>query len=460
MAKKYSELIDLTKNNESTTTTSKGKKKSQPFVTWCATAFLHKFDDDEALAKYLAELQELCKYFLAGREVCPKTKKIHFQMYFVLEKRMRLEELKRLEPTVHYEPAKGNFDQNFAYCTKEDPDFLEVGERPIDAGEREKNRWATARSSAIKGDFDVVDDQIFISYYKALQQIHRDSVVVPDEIDHCCGIFLYGVPHSGKSYMARHSFGNSLFLKLPKIEWWDGYNFEEVVLIEDVTPALFNPTAIQAIKCWTDIYPFPVEVKGGNIKAIRPKLIVFTSNYSFEECFGGENTDSYKAMIRRFKVFYFPKVFRHEEDDGPYYLEHKPVVANPGTVPTFHIPPALCPSSAPVLAIDTSGGKLTLTRSDTICLPPGSQALSSVAERFQKKYENWKNKEEDEKDEEEEVIPITPSPSSRKKKRSVSPGAPSRVRKVSRPVTPRPYLPGLKLTRAESQDQDEDTQEE
>lgn len=470
MAKKFLEIIDLTKNELSTTTTtssSKSKKgQGNQYVNWCATAYEHKFDDDQAIAKYLGDLQDLCSYLVAGRETCPKTKKIHFQMYFVLKKRMRLEQLKQLDPTVHYEPAKGTFEQNFLYCTKEDPNFLEFGEKPIDPGERERNRWSVARTSAMKGEMDAVDDQIFISYYKALQQIHRDNYVAPARLDHCCGVFLYGVPHSGKSHMARNGFGTSVFLKLPKIEWWDGYNFEDVVVIEDVTPALFTPMAIQAIKCWTDVYPFPVEVKGGNMKAIRPKLIVFTSNYRFEECFGGEQTESYKAMIRRFKIFHFPKAFNFEEDDEPYYCEHEAVEAEPGTVPTFHLPPGLRPSSAPVLAIDTVGGKLTLTRSDTIVLPPRSNALDDLACNLRAKPASRTAMD---------VLQVTPSPTNGKKKKRESPGAPQRVVKrviqdpESRPPTPALYFPQAdrkkkhsleSIRNRYSSEEDDETQEE
>lgn len=79
-------------------------------------------------------------------------------------------------------------------------------------------------------------------------------------------------------------------------KWWGGYDFEEYVIIEDLTPASALELA-PLLTRWSDRFIIKVEVKGGSM-TIRPKLVVISSTYSLEECF--KNTDYLSAMERRF----------------------------------------------------------------------------------------------------------------------------------------------------------------
>eukprot|EP00833_Pecoramyces_ruminatium_P016561 jgi/Orpsp1_1/1190593/evm.model.d7180000079986.1 len=53
------------------------------------------------------------------------------------------------------------------------------------------------------------------------------------------------------------------------------------------------------IKIWCDQYAFPVEVKQGSFKAIHPKFIIFTSNFTIRECF--PDPRDYQPLERRIK---------------------------------------------------------------------------------------------------------------------------------------------------------------
>ena len=85
---------------------------------------------------------------------------------------------------------------------------------------------------------------------------------------------------------------------------------EDQVLIEE-WPKTLSDEMISNMKTWIDVYPCPVEVKGGRIGSIRPKRIIVTSNLSLTELFGDCLSSEGEAapFIRRFKVRAFTEVY-------------------------------------------------------------------------------------------------------------------------------------------------------
>ena len=114
--------------------------------------------------------------------------------------------------------------------------------------------------------------------------------------------WLYGPSGIGKSCLVRNSF-DEIYEKSNNI-WWDGYNNEKVVLIDD-----FDRTCIKLsyyLKIWGDNYRFNGEIKGSIIQPIYEKLII-TSNYDIETLFyNAENPDNelINALKRRYEEIY------------------------------------------------------------------------------------------------------------------------------------------------------------
>ena len=90
-------------------------------------------------------------------------------------------------------------------------------------------------------------------------------------------------------------------------KWWDGYDNEEVVIMEDFNMEQAKHLA-HHLKIWADHYPFMAERKGGSM-LIRPKKIIVTSNYHPEEAFGEDKTGSLEPIMRRFKMHHYEKYF-------------------------------------------------------------------------------------------------------------------------------------------------------
>ena len=118
---------------------------------------------------------------------------------------------------------------------------------------------------------------------------------VPDVLERDCW-WIHGPAGAGKSYACRVAFPG-LYCK-PQNKWWDGYNGENVVLMDD-----FDKTGAclaHYMKIWADGYSFNAEIKGGMVRPRYDTLLV-TSNYLPEDIFK-DDEELCAAIRRRFKV--------------------------------------------------------------------------------------------------------------------------------------------------------------
>ena len=79
---------------------------------WCCTIF--------NLEEYppLAARDDILT-LVVGEEICPDTKRVHYQGYVRFNNVVRGAALKKLAPTSHWEVRRGSEDQAIAYCRKD-----------------------------------------------------------------------------------------------------------------------------------------------------------------------------------------------------------------------------------------------------------------------------------------------------------------------------------------------------
>ena len=242
---------------------------------WCFT--LNNYvDNDETI------FQELeCVYIVYGREVGANLTP-HLQGFVTFAKLIRLGGMKKIHPGAHWEATKGTSPQASEYC-KKDGNYFEKGVTPTQ-GKRNDLELVT---SLIKSGTSVTTvalnhSSVYVKYYRGLEQLAL-KVQQPYGHSDVRGVWFVGAPGTGKSRTARDLYPGA-YLKSQN-KWWDGYNGEETVILDDFDKG--GTCLGHLLKIWADRYPCTGETKGGTVH-LRHHRFVVTSNYLVSEIFVDE----------------------------------------------------------------------------------------------------------------------------------------------------------------------------
>lgn len=268
---------------------------------WCFT--LNNYSDLEHDSICAVFQGDLVRYGVVGKEV-GENQTPHLQGYVYFKTLKSMRQVKAILGTdrVHLEHARGTPTQAADYC-KKDGNFFEHGVVPAlnrgAGGEAIAEKWEAAKVAAQEGRIEDIPSDLFIQYYSTFRRIEKDFMRPPEDLDGVCGVWIHGKSGIGKSRYARYHYPD--FYDKPLNKWWDGYQQQENVILDDIDPN-YHMLA-HYLKRWMDRYSFTCEVKGGAM-SIRPKRIVVTSQYSIEECF--PEPAAAEAIRRRCQVIYLP----------------------------------------------------------------------------------------------------------------------------------------------------------
>ena len=260
---------------------------------------LNNYTDVEE--QQLKELEGV-KYMCFRHETCPTTGTPHLQGYVYFNSRRHFNALKKINARISWRTCDASAEDNRDYCLKEySANYFETGILPMSQkrkGEANAERWSSAKKAAIEGRLQDVPDDIFIQYYRTIKEIKKDYMIKPLDLEVLENYWIWGKPGCGKSRSARERFPD--FYPKMMNKWWDGYQNEDNVLLDDFE--MDGKVLGHHLKIWGDRYAFVAETKGGVIQ-IRPKRIIITSNYSSDMVFG-EDSEMLAAVLRRFNVEY------------------------------------------------------------------------------------------------------------------------------------------------------------
>lgn len=243
------------------------------------------------------------KFVAYGVETCPTTQRVHLQMFAVCVSAQRLSGWKKIFPGAHIEQMMGNFGENEDYCSKESK-LTCLGVKPNPNGLRIDVDTFCQRLKAGEKLKDVAIDMhaTFVQYNNGLTRLSA-FLGAPYQHSDVRGVWVYGVPGSGKTHYARNRFSD-IYIKSQN-KWFDGYNGEKTILLDDYD--CFRALG-HYLKIWADKWACNGEIKGGTV-CLQHEHFVVTSNYSINDMFGGDDA-LVKAVSRRFTSIYFPEVFK------------------------------------------------------------------------------------------------------------------------------------------------------
>lgn len=237
-------------------------------------------------------------YIIAGKETAPTTGTPHLQGFIRFQNKLALSQVVQLIPGAHISVCKGNAKQNIAYCSKNDPNPFEFGVKPKTQGSGQQERWSMAREYAARGEFEEIDDELYIKYLHHFKAIYAEQQTNPAHLETMDHLWIYGETGTGKSHVVHHTYPDRYIKNINK--WWDGYTDQQVVHIDELDPT-HTSFMTSFLKKWSDKWPFNAEVKGSS-RVIRPPKIIVTSNYSIDEMnFPPADAPAIKRRFREIK---------------------------------------------------------------------------------------------------------------------------------------------------------------
>lgn len=247
---------------------------------WCFTNFDLDVSVDSLENRGVPQLG----FVIWQLECASSTQKKHQQGYLEWCNPVSLSTCKKLLPTAHWEIARGSASDSIAYCSKDegraDPYVsVRLGE-PMQQGKRNDiHEFAKTITDNKLSFLDqmLLNPHMFLKYGRNAEKLNqmvmsRQKVREPPIL-----IWLQGLSETGKStyfrnFMQTNKF--SYYMKPTDCAWWDGYNNEQIVWIDEFdTQSVTYPLFLKMI----DVDCIPIQVKGG-MKTMTTSVFFVTSN--------------------------------------------------------------------------------------------------------------------------------------------------------------------------------------
>lgn len=231
------------------------------------------------------------RYIVCQREVGGNTGREHWQGYVQLDSPQRAAAVRRILGCdwAWIKPARGTPAQARAYCTKEDTrregDVPHESGTMVDQGKR-VDLDAVAEMSRSGATLAAIADAhpgTFMRYHAGISKFHQlvagaaRSTMRREALE---VIVVCGPPGTGKSRFAWDTYPDlyNLSVGSSATVWWDGYDAQETVLIDDFQGGI----AFRTLLNYLDIYAIQVPVKGGMVW-LAAKRIIITSNLFYAD---------------------------------------------------------------------------------------------------------------------------------------------------------------------------------
>lgn len=221
----------------------------------------------------------------------------HLQGYLELPDKQRISYLKKLHPKAHWEARRGTQEQAIDYATKwEDPTYVDG---PWSYGEPKNQGKRTDISEFVDSvkrkatDAELIDahPEQFLKYHKAVDRIRSAFVMPRSEAPDVR--WYWGPTGTGKTRAAYEEFPEAYFKNMSNGKWWDGYQGQECVVLDDMRKDTFKFHELLRL---LDRYPMQVEFKGGSTN-FNSKTIIITSCFPPEELY--ETREDIGQLLRR-----------------------------------------------------------------------------------------------------------------------------------------------------------------
>jgi len=242
------------------------------------------------------------------KEICPDTGRAHYQCYLQLKRKSKHTAFRKLlslpADAYHAEIARGTPEEGRKYCSKEatrapgaEPVIL--GELSTQGQRNDLALVATAiKAGASKRQIAELYPTTYMRYHRGIGSLLDVTDKQRDRSYPNTVWLIEGDAGSGKTTKAINElesrFGDRWYKKDATTKWWDGYDGQPGVLIDDFNGAW----PIEYLLAVLHEHPERVETKGSHSN-LKAKFIIITSNKHYAEWYLTADLKHKSALARR-----------------------------------------------------------------------------------------------------------------------------------------------------------------
>lgn len=273
---------------------SSGKSRN-----WCFTLNNPTLEEEDVLITLINK--ERVKFVFWQLERGEETNTPHFQGFVCFTHPVAMATAKATLESgrYHLEIMRGTIEDSIRYCSKPDGRLrgpYQYGEQPRQGARNDLKEVAEAiRGGASMRDLAESHPHQIIRYARGLQCL-ASYCSTPRSWVMDVAVY-WGPTGSGKSRRANEELPGAYWK--PAGPWWDGYDGQEDVIIDDFHSGRANEISITDLLRWLDRYPCRVPIKGGFVNFVARRVVI-TSNLHYGEWFPEAAAVHIAALERRF----------------------------------------------------------------------------------------------------------------------------------------------------------------
>ena len=229
-----------------------------------------------------------------GKEMGEDRKTPHLQGYIQFSRRLRLTQVKKIDylgtNRTHWEIARKDAQTNIDYCTKEEGEptskiwYWKKGKQ-VTKGQRSDLQEIRRMIQAGVPEIDIANAwwEHWLRYWRSFERYRGLVCQKKGTEERDVSVYWFsGPPNCGKSKEA-HRMAKAMnkpyyVICGEQMQWWDGYNGEETIIIEEY----HNSVKLTWLLCLLDRYICRLPVKGLHTYACWTTVIVTTNMKAYE----------------------------------------------------------------------------------------------------------------------------------------------------------------------------------
>ncbi|QMW68776.1 replication-associated protein [Torentivirus aristcris] len=281
---------------------------------WCFTMF---WNGEEPGASYFDDWE--VEYIYVGKELCPETKRDHYQGYVRFPNPRALGGVRKLfTHTVklpsgrdgypgHWEACKGSEADNVKYCSKDGVLVVEAGDSEKtanDVKQQGKRSDIIAVRQLIQAGARMHEIVSTVNSYQAIKVAETMLKFLEPGRDWVPEVYwIYGPTGTGKSKFAFGSCADP-WISGKDGKWFEGYDAHEDVIFDDFRQDF---CAFHILLRLLDRYPYRVEIKGASRQFLARRIFI-TSCHPPDKVYPLSGEDLGQLGRRISQIIYMPNL--------------------------------------------------------------------------------------------------------------------------------------------------------